>query len=112
MIPEVILQNAPNEKYRTPGGRDTTDRVFVLSSTDAKELFSTDESRIGRTTPYQQVQGYYFGGKINCWWLRSSGVEPSFATFTGNSGSVGHYGERVDNAEYAVRPAMWIEIGG
>ena len=112
MIPEVILQNAPNEKYKTSGGRDTTDRVFVLSRADAKELFLSDESRIGRTTPYQQVQGYYFGGKINCWWLRSPGVEPSFATFTGNSGSVGLYGERVDNAEYAVRPAMWIEIGG
>ena len=112
MIPEVTLQNPSNEKYRTSGGRDTCDRVFALTSAEAKELFPSDESRIGHTTPYQQVQGYYFGGKINCWWLRSPGVEPSFATFIGNSGSVGLYGERVDNGEYAVRPAMWIEIGG
>ena len=112
MIPEVMLPNPPNEKYKTPGGRDTADHVFALTSEEAKALFPSDEARIGRTTAYHQVQGYFYGGLFNCWWLRTPGVEHEFVTLVGNSGSVGLYGERVDNNEYAVRPAMWIEIGG
>lgn len=112
MIPEVVLSNPPNEKYKTSGGRDTADHVFALTSEEAKTLFPSDEARIGRTTAYHQVQGYFYGGLFNCWWLRTPGVEHEFVTLVGNSGSVGLYGERVDNNEYAVRPAMWIEIGG
>lgn len=112
MIPEVTLTTAPNEKYGTPGGRDTRDRIFALSSREAAALFPSDESRIGRTTAYHQVQGYYFGGKFNCWWLRTPGVDHEFVTLIGNSGSIGTYGYRVDNNEYAIRPAMWIDIGG
>lgn len=112
MIPEVHVVTAANEKYGTSGGRDTLDHVFALSSAEANELFPSDASRIGRTTDYHQVQGYYFGGKFNCWWLRTPGVDHEFVTLIGNSGSIGTYGYRVDNNEYAVRPAMWIEIGG
>lgn len=112
MIPEVTVVTAPNEKYGTPGGSNTQDRIFALSSAEAGALFPSDESRIGYTTAYHQVQGYYFGGKINCWWLRTPGVDEEFVTLIGNSGSIGTYGYRVDNNEYAARPAMWIDIGG
>ena len=112
MIPEITISNAPNEKYGTPGGRDTMDHVFVLSGPEAAALFPGDSARVGYTTDYHQVQGYYFGGKINCWWLRTPGVEPDYVMLIGNSGSVGTYGYRLDNNEYAVRPAMWIETGG
>lgn len=112
MVPEVTLPPVPNEKYRTVYARETRDHVFALSSREAQELFPSDESRIGYTTAYHQVQGYYFGGKFNCWWLRTPGVEHEFVTLVGNSGSIGTYGYRVDNNEYAARPAMWIETGG
>ena len=112
LIPEVTLEPAPNEKYRTAYAHATQDRIFALSSAEAAELFASDEARIGYTTAYHQVQGYYFGGRLNCWWLRTPGVDPDFATMVGNSGSIGTYGYRVDNNEYAARPAMWIEIGG
>ena len=111
MIPAVELPPAPNEKYRTVYANATCDHVFALSTAEAA-LFPDDESRIGYTTAYHQVQGYYFGGRFNCWWLRTPGVDPEFATLVGNSGSIGTYGYRVDNNEYAARPAMWIEIGG
>ena len=112
MIPAVTLPPAPNEKYRTVYANATEDRVFALSSTEAAELFPDDASRIGYTTAYHQVQGYYFGGRFNCWWLRTPGVDMEFVTLVGNSGSIGTYGYRVDNNEYAARPAMWIETGG
>ena len=112
MIPEVELPNEPNPKYRTPCGADTRDRVFALSLQEAGELFPDDESRLGYTTLYAQSRGYYFGGTINCWWLRSLGADRELAALVGNSGSLGTYGYRADNAEYAIRPAMWIDFGG
>lgn len=112
MIPAVTLVNEPNPKYKTAGGRDTEDRVFALSLREAAELFPNDEARLGYTTLYAQSRGYYFGGKINCWWLRTAGASPELAALVGNSGSLGTYGYRPDNAEYAIRPAMWIDFGG
>ena len=112
MIPEVVLDPEPNGKYKTAYANPTRDRVFVLSAGEAASLFASDADRVGRTTAYHQVQGYYFGGKINCWWLRTPGVDMEFAALVGNSGSIGTYGYQVDNNEYAARPALWIEIGG
>ena len=112
MIPAVTLVNEPNPKYHTSGGRDTVDRIFALSLREAEALFESDEARLGYTTLYAQSRGFYFGGKFNCWWLRGPGVSPEFAALVGNSGSLGNYGYRVDQNEYAVRPAMWIDIGG
>ncbi|MBQ8237164.1 MAG: hypothetical protein IJZ39_03325 [Oscillospiraceae bacterium] len=112
MIPAVTIPAGVNPKYKTPAGRDTTDRVFALTLEEAGELFDFNESRIGYTTLYAQSRGYYFGGQINCWWLRGPGVSPEFAALVGNSGSLGTYGYRVDENEYAVRPAMWIDFGG
>lgn len=112
MIPEVTLPSQPNPKYKTPCGPETKDRVFVLSLQEAGELFPDDQSRLGYTTLYAQSRGYYFGGRINCWWLRSPGADRELAALVGNSGSLGTYGYRCDNGEYAMRPAMWIDFGG
>ena len=112
MIPAVTLPNGANPRYGTPGCPDTQDFVFALSLEEAGALFGSDEARLGYTTLYAQSRGYYFGGKINCWWLRGPGVSPEFAALVGNSGSLGTYGYRVDQNEYAVRPAMWINFGG
>ena len=112
MIPAVPVSNGPNPRYRTAGCADTADHVFALSLEEAGALFAADEARLGYTTLYAQSRGYYFGGKINCWWLRGPGVSPEFAALVGNSGSLGTYGYRVDQNEYAVRPAMWIDFGG
>lgn len=112
MIPAVSIPNGPNPKYKTPGGKDTTDHVFALTLEEAGALFDSDSARIGYTTLYAQSRGYYFGGQINCWWLRGPGVSTEFAALVGNSGSLGTYGYRVDQNEYAVRPAMWIDFGG
>ena len=112
MIPAVTLEPSANPKYRTCAGRATVDRVFVLSLAEAGELFENDEARLGFTTLYAQSRGYYFGGSINCWWLRDLGASTTLAALVGNSGSLGTYGYRADNSEYAIRPAMWIDFGG
>lgn len=112
MIPAVTLDPTVNPKYRTGSGVETVDRIFALSLEEAGALFPDDPSRLGYTTLYAQSRGYYFGGSINCWWLRDLGASPSLAALVGNSGSLGTYGYRADNSEYAIRPAMWIDFGG
>ena len=112
LIPAVTLAPSVNPKYKTVSGRETTDRIFVPSLAEAEELFSGDEARLGYTTLYAQSRGYYFGGAINCWWLRDLGASPELAALVGNSGSLGTYGYRADNSEYAIRPMMWIDFGG
>lgn len=112
MIPALTIPAGANPKYKTPAGKDTTDHVFALTLEEGGQLFDSNESRIGYTTLYAQSRGYYFGGQINCWWLRGPGVSPQFAALVGNSGSLGTYGYRVDENEYAVRPTMWIDFGG
>ena len=112
MIPRVSLSPTVNPKYHTTAGGTTQDRVFVLSLEEAGAWFPDDPSRLGYTTLYAQSRGYYFGGSINCWWLRDLGASPELEALVGNSGSLGTYGYRADNSEYAIRPAMWIDLGG
>ena len=112
LIPAVTLAPSVNPKYKTVSGKETVDRIFVPSLAEAEALFAGDEARLGYTTLYAQSRGYYFGGTINCWWLRDLGASGELAALVGNSGSLGTYGYRADNSEYAIRPMMWIDFGG
>lgn len=111
-IQSVRNQNPENARYLTNCGADTEDRAFLLSLEEVQELFENDESRIGSATAYAQAQGMYYGGIVNCWWLRTSGVDGTFAAIVGNLGTVSTYGYSVDYNQYAVRPAMWIQTAG
>ena len=45
MIVESVLVNHDNSKYGTPGGKNTKDKVFLLSQDEATQLFGSDEER-------------------------------------------------------------------
>ena len=82
------------------------------------KYFGSDEARKCVPTAYAIAQGtwtietYSVGGKATCWWwLRSPGYDASRAAYVNTGGSVLAYGLYVDFVEYAVRPALWIEIG-
>ena len=96
------LENEDNSSFNTPGGSQTTDNVFLLSISEAKQLFSDDKAR-----------------DINSrWWLRSPGSKSCFAACVGwglygYTGVIDAEGVRVDwfdiNGSLGVRPAMWIK---
>lgn len=89
------LNNVNNLQYNTPGGVPTTDKAFLLSIDEAKQLFENNQSR-------------------NCyapWWLRSPGSTPKNAANVDNNGNVslqGNYGVHCDNIP-GVRPALWLK---
>lgn len=103
--------------YNIDPGNDTTDKVFLLSITEAEKYFSTDEARKCVPTEYAKANGAYTsssytaGGAATCWWwLRSPGSHQDYATNVDDDGSVSYFGNDVILGGGCVRPAMWVSI--
>ena len=94
MIVPVRVINYDNEKVGTPGGNDTVDRVFCLSSVGLRALVEKGDRKA-------------FDGT----WLRTPGNVPNMATCVID----GMYGAMVwqdgfdADTQLAVMPAMWVE---
>ncbi|MCR5336482.1 MAG: DUF6273 domain-containing protein [Synergistes sp.] len=112
MILNSTVSADENPSHSTPPGNNTTDKVFLLSITEANKYFSSDSDRQCEGTKYCYAQGARSGGNGNCWWwLRSPGDDSSLAAFVYDVGSVYNRGNYVDSRNNAVRPALWIDIG-
>ena len=122
----IIAENSST--YGTSGGKNTTDKVFLLSIAEAEKYFDSDDARLCTPTGYAKTQGIYVSrgafsdGKATCWWwLRSPGINSHHAAivdFDGSIREVRAYAtnhtqneNEVDYGHVAVRPAMWIGIG-
>lgn len=99
-------------KYSTNPGNATTDKVFLLSITEAEKYFSSDSARQCSATAYAKAQGAYTStGNGNCWWwLRSPGIRQDDAAAVTYDGSVSYSGLYVNYVSDAVRPALWINL--
>lgn len=112
MIPSVSVSADRNPSYSTNPGNSTTDQVFLLSITEAEKYFSSDSARQCQGTAYCYAQGAYKASNGNCWWwVRSPGYNSSHAAYVNYFGSVDHNGCNVNYDNYAVRPALWINLG-
>lgn len=101
-----------NPIYSTHPGFATTDKVFLLSITEAEKYFSSDSARQCKSTKYAIANGAYVDDDNgNCWWwLRSPGAYQNDAAYVDHDGSVVCYGNYVDNDYVCVRPALWIDL--
>ena len=118
MIPSVSVSADKNPSYSTSPGNSTTDQVFLLSIKEANKYFSSDEARKCAPTDYAVAQGARTSdsskvyGRAACWWwLRSPGSYSNHAARVYSGGSVDDYGISVSDDGYAVRPALWINLG-
>lgn len=114
--------------WRTKGGNNTQDKVFLLSYTEANKYFDVEsyenggagenmKSRI-TTTAYAAVKVEQFisfneditsdGEPSEVWWLRSPGNYQSTAAYVHTDGSL--YPNFVDVAYNSIRPALWINL--
>lgn len=109
------ITNDDNPVYKTEGGENTVDKVFLLSINQANSLFKTDEDRKAEATAYAIAQGAY-NDKDNAntwWWLRSPGYSAKSAANVNSKGAVYAYGGfEVNYTGEAIRPAMWIDYQG
>lgn len=111
-IPAVTLSADKNPNYNTAPGNDTQDQVFLLSILEAEEYFASDNARQCAPTDYAVANGAYVDSDNGncCWCLRSPGSNQDDAVYVSRDGGVRDYGCDVDCSNYAVRPALWIDL--
>lgn len=112
MIPTVTVSADKNPEYSTNPGNATQDQMFLLSITEANKYFSSDSARQCKPTEYAVAGGAYVSSSNgNCWWwLRSPGGSQYGAAYVGIDGVVNEGGISVLYDNYAVRPALWIDL--
>ena len=130
-ITETVIHNPANLWYKTAGGGDTADKLFLLSIDEAERYFGDGKDYQiknrkkcinGQYT--EDIGGEYisnadnfgraasYNGEKCWWWLRSSGFKDDTAASVEEDGAVCVRGSLVDGGLFhgGVRPAMWIKI--
>ncbi len=124
----ILLTNVDNSSsqeywgWRTSGGNNTQDKIFLLSYAEAKQYLSVfydafyiEKSRVAPTA-YAKKQGAYTsnwyktadGDKSGQWWLRSQGDNLRAAAYVNYDGSLDTDSVNDDGA--CVRPALWVDL--
>ena len=101
-IVETTIVNGDNPEYGTPGGNNTTDKIFLLSIAEANSYFADKSARIAFTDEGEAV-----------WWgLRSPGSNSSAAALVEGNGNVFDMGIAVylSYESGGVRPALWLSL--
>ena len=115
-ILKTTLDNSKSQGcYDTNGGKNTQDKVFLLSYAEAWKYFKSIYARKCAPTDYAiehgawTNSGYSVNGRETCWWwLRSPGSSSSSAARVLSSGT--HGDSPVSSTAIGVRPALWIDL--
>ena len=105
-----------NPNYDTDPGKDTIDKVFLLSISEAKKyLLSAEQLRCVPTlyTTYRAVAlgaNNYSGGRSSTWFLRTPGQDETMAAYVSSDGIIRQVGYSVDLDIVAIRPAIRVNI--
>ena len=128
MIQKTKLSNKGDSATGTISGRNTKDRVFLLSLSEINSMKEKLKAKFGGVeealkcspTAYALVQSnsYYDGDYPyfktqtggDWWWLRSIGSQNYQAGFVWPWGNVSPYGYSVANDHIGVRPAIYIKL--
>ena len=107
-VASVVVKNPGNKLCGTSGGKDTQDRVFLLSIDEAKRYF---ESNVDRFPKNIELYRYLYGKTLTGWWLRTPGCRPNYAAYVrSDDGSVFDFGCDVHNDRGGLRPALWLNL--
>lgn len=115
-VAAVVNHNEDHSTVGTPGGKDTEDRVFLLSESDAVIYLNNDYSQdtIGRAmaSDYAVANGLQTDEDGLCsWWLRSPGMYEYIAQFVDQQGKPYPNGGSTDiDYLFGVRPAIWVDL--
>ena len=119
------VDNSKNQgysKWDTDGGKNTQDKIFLLSYAEANKYFGVESRGHSgsdenvkppvATTAYAFAQGAdcapASGKKVGVWWLRSPGSIQLHAACVYFDGSLGSCSASYDGI--CVRPAMWVNL--
>ena len=98
-----------NPSYSTNVGEATVDKVFLLSTQEARKYFSSNNARVCNATPYATANGAMSGPAF--WYLRTAGNYGANVSYVDRDGAISDAGYYVNANNRVVRPAIWIDIG-
>ena len=102
-ILETTVPAHANPNCATDPGKDTLDKVFLLSISEAQSLLTKKQMIFKRSGSHCSHYGWY-------WCLRTPGRFPAWAAIVISDGSIRSDGGTVDDDCSAVRPALWIHL--
>ena len=107
----IEVLNINKSSQYAEGGKDTKDKIFLLSVDEVSQYFADDASRECQAVYTARQNGAYrnTSNGNTAWWLRSPGGNKGFAATVDNFGCVNPEGYSA-TAEIAVRPALWINL--
>lgn len=115
-IQKVTVKADRHPLHDTDPGKDTSDKLFLLSCNEAERYFSSNSERTCGITDYAAAKGAFAkslfrwnGRDASYWWLRTPGKSAKFAADIALDGSIGKDGILVTSS-YGVRPAMWVTV--
>ena len=109
----VTVSADKNPVYSTDPGKDTQDKVFLLSIDEANRYFASDADRVCMPTKTAVANGAYtdIDTGICWWWLRSPGGNAiRAADVPASSGRVWTDGSKVHFDDAAVRPVVVLRL--
>lgn len=130
LIIDTNVINSKNERFGTKSGRNTIDKIFILSADECNKYFynnnmeyndkNKDNKKLAGTKnkKYKNywVQDLYKESKEDEWfsscsrfWLRTQGEMWWTACFVDSNGFVNTRGLTINQAGIGIRPAMWIK---
>ena len=133
-IIETEVNNPINLWYGTSGGKDTLDKIFLLSLEEVDRYFGNNGDYLnnrrkdfdfdGDIFVPSENGGYFsniydssrqakYNGEPAFWWLRSPGIHTGSAASVFYNGSVGVFGLDlycVLDVICGIRPALWLKI--
>ena len=99
-------------RFKTNGGADTQDYIFVLSYAEAASFFTSDQLRRCAPTDYALSRGALTSGPragsrlSGLWWLRSPGNHQYRVSVVYSSGMLNYtYATKPSGG---IRPALWL----
>lgn len=112
-------ENIVETKLKTPkaaggtsGGKDTTDKIFLLSVDEVKKYLPDEDSRTALPTDYaigRSIADEYKYDTV--WWrLRTPGKNGKTTAGIHAEGGINFNGRDNDREDLGVRPALWFDL--
>lgn len=111
-VTDISSEN--NSYFGTLGGETTSDKIFLLSESEAKRYFKTDADRISNGTEYAVHRNGDSALRNNAtqssyWWLRTPGMFNYSTMYVHYTGFMSEDGMAAANIIGGIRPAMWVD---
>lgn len=110
-ICECQIHTPDNPLYRTHGGGDVADRIFILDSFEVSRLLPDNASRKAVAMEYAFDHGAFCSSNdgSGLWRLRTPGFTLGMTSVVEPDGNIDYYGDSAFTDYVGIRPSLWLK---